>query len=118
MAEIDTLNSLNIGVASPLLSRFDIVLILRDERNPDWDNRVADHILYNAAPTTTSDDVPLWSVTRLQTHFMAIRDNNPQLTPTASAILSAYYQACRANPMRDPSRTSVSFIFYICLILL
>jgi DNA replicative helicase MCM subunit Mcm2 (Cdc46/Mcm family) len=35
----------NTGLAPPLLSRFDVVLVLRDARDPEWDERVASHIL-------------------------------------------------------------------------
>jgi DNA helicase MCM9 len=37
--------SINTSLSGPLLSRFDIVLVLQDMKNPDWDARVADHIL-------------------------------------------------------------------------
>jgi DNA replicative helicase MCM subunit Mcm2 (Cdc46/Mcm family) len=37
--------AVNTGLAPPLLSRFDIVLVLRDARDPEWDERVASHIL-------------------------------------------------------------------------
>eukprot|EP01156_Anaeramoeba_ignava_P022708 Anaeramoba_ignava/c20965_g1_i1.p2 GENE.c20965_g1_i1~~c20965_g1_i1.p2 ORF type:complete len:110 (-),score=27.21 c20965_g1_i1:12-341(-) len=37
--------SVNLAMASPLLSRFDIVLLLMDNENPDWDRRIASFIL-------------------------------------------------------------------------
>jgi DNA replicative helicase MCM subunit Mcm2 (Cdc46/Mcm family) len=37
--------AVNTGLAPPLLSRFDVVLVLRDARDPEWDERVASHIL-------------------------------------------------------------------------
>ena len=40
----------NTSLSSPLLSRFDIVLVLQDLKNPEWDATVADHIL--SAPTS------------------------------------------------------------------
>lgn len=45
MSESQGTSSLNIGIASPLLSRFDLVLILRDERDPVWDARISEHLL-------------------------------------------------------------------------
>ena len=36
--------AVNTGLAPPLLSRFDVVLVLRDARDPEWDER-ASHIL-------------------------------------------------------------------------
>lgn len=38
-------NCSDIGIASPLLSRFDIILMLRDERDAVWESRVSEHIL-------------------------------------------------------------------------
>ena len=33
------------GLEGPLLSRFDLVLLLADPRNPDWDSVVAGQVL-------------------------------------------------------------------------
>lgn len=36
---------MNTTLSGPLLSRFDIVLVLLDEKNPEWDAIVSSHIL-------------------------------------------------------------------------
>lgn len=107
---VETDSTIDIGIAAPLLSRFDVVLILRDEHNEEWDARVAYHLLSNESLTGSQPSSLLWSIDKLQTHFMAIRDINPILSAEASEILGCYYKSCRAHPSRDPARTTVRLL--------
>lgn len=51
----------NTSLSGPLLSRFDIVLVLQDMKNPEWDETVADHILNGTEHTlSTSGDAVSW----------------------------------------------------------
>lgn len=59
--------TVNVGIASPLLSRFDLVLLLKDRVDKEWDELVADYILEGKGlgPTQT-DDGSCWNLQTLQ----------------------------------------------------
>lgn len=105
-------SSLNIGIDSPLLSRFDLVYILRDERNEQWDCRIADHLLELSSHRTGLKrcDEKLWSNEKLQSHFVAVRNIHPQMTDEANEMLGSYYRRCRNDPGRDLGRTTVRLL--------
>lgn len=116
MCEPEGTNSLNIGIASPLLSRFDLVFILRDERIPEWDAVIAEHLLaqvrtgfkgFFISDSATND---IWNTQKLQAHFTNICNIQPKMSDEASVIIAKYYQKCRDDPQRDFGRTTVRLL--------
>lgn len=57
---------MNIALPSPLLSRFDLVLLIKDAVIEDWDNSVTDYILNGRNNYSKLSDNGLWSVDILQ----------------------------------------------------
>ena len=68
---------MNIGIPSPLLSRFDVVLLLRDSDDAARDERLADHILHHnnrATSQQTSGAEPrAWSSDKLRSYFEYVK---------------------------------------------
>lgn len=114
MSEPEGMTSINIGIATPLLSRFDLVFILKDERIPEWDDAISFHLL---AQVTTgfqdllvAKDAEIWEQKKLQIHFAAVKQIQSKMSPIASATLAAYYRKCRSDPLRDQARTTVRLL--------
>ena len=59
--------SVNVALASPLLSRFDMVLLLLDTHNPEWDEKVASFIL--SGRTDASQTASIWPIEKLQSYI-------------------------------------------------
>ncbi|KAK5649225.1 hypothetical protein RI129_000254 [Pyrocoelia pectoralis] len=104
--------SLNLAIPSPLLSRFDVVLMLKDTYKYEWDSLIAKHILSESEKSKDSSalDSSLWSIEMLQQYFVLIKTLNPALTPISDQILAAYYQAQRREATRNKSRTTVRLL--------
>ena len=103
--------SVNIALASPLLSRFDIVLVLMDTQNEEWDRIVSSFIL-NAA--TLAADGPAredWSLEKLQSYMAYVKSTfEPELSTEASQVLSKYYQMQRQVDLRNAARTTIRLL--------
>ncbi|KAH9495874.1 DNA helicase mcm9 [Bulinus truncatus] len=98
----------NIALASPLLSRFDLVLVLLDTNNDHWDRIVSSFILEGKHPVDC--DVNIWSMDRMQAYLTMIKSINPVLTPESSRVLQAYYRAQRAADDRNAARTTMRLL--------
>lgn len=101
--------SVNAGLASPLLSRFDLILVLIDKKNSAWDEIVAHHIL-NGNTSVATGDSSQWSFEMMKSYFSIIKNLKPSLTPAANQVLSKYYYAQRQADDRNAARTTVRML--------
>ncbi|KAF2351466.1 MCM OB domain [Trinorchestia longiramus] len=109
--------NLNVGVASPLLSRFDLILVLLDTNNPNWDQLVSNYILSGGAggrvlgeDTAVASEGCLWRLDKMRAYFRYSRRLQPRLSAAADAVLSRFYQMQRSNRGRDQSRTTIRLL--------
>lgn len=116
-----------LNISGPLLSRFDIVLLLLDDINPIWDEQVADHILKthsNSAastpgsllkdlikPSSTSAASVFSDINVLQQYIQWVKTRfHPTMTPESEEILSGYYHLRRFAHGRHAARTTLRLL--------
>ncbi|ESO91569.1 hypothetical protein LOTGIDRAFT_121966, partial [Lottia gigantea] len=98
----------NVALASPLLSRFDLVLVLLDSQNEDWDRMVSSYILENKSIGVNTKH--LWSMEKMQAYLALIKTVVPKLTEGATRVLQAYYRAQRGADNRNAARTTMRLL--------
>lgn len=124
---------MNTSLGGPLLSRFDLVLVLPDVQRKEWDEAVADHILAarwagadgdgdSEAPGALGADIQgsaptqavpssEWTVASLRKYFAHVKDEfAPSLDASAEATISAYYQLQRQAEGRNAVRTTLRLL--------
>ncbi|CAI9104079.1 OLC1v1002690C1 [Oldenlandia corymbosa var. corymbosa] len=106
--------SVNTTLSGPLLSRFDIVLVLLDTKNPDWDAVVSSHILAEAEKEKGNRDEDLasiWPLTMLRRYIYYVKRNfKPVLSKEAEKVISSYYQLQRRSATQNAARTTVRML--------
>lgn len=107
--------SVNTALSGPLLSRFDIVLVLLDTKNPQWDVIVSSHILSESEQQKKgSHDEGLsdiWSLSMLRRYIHFVKGYfRPVLTKEAEKIISSYYQLQRRSATHNAARTTVRML--------
>ncbi|NWV30535.1 MCM9 helicase, partial [Origma solitaria] len=100
--------SVNIALGSPLLSRFDLVLVLLDTKNEEWDHIISSFILQNKG--CPSKPEKLWSMERMKTYFCLIKSIQPKLSDESNLILVRYYQMQRQSDCRNAARTTIRLL--------
>ncbi|KAK3821929.1 MAG: MCM2/3/5 family-domain-containing protein, partial [Linnemannia gamsii] len=107
--------SINIALASPLLSRFDIVLVLMDTGNQRWDEKISSYILETRMLMDGVDEERarsnLWSIEKVKAYLIWIKSTfEPKLTPPAEEVLVSYYQLQRKADLRNAARTTIRLL--------
>ncbi|KAI0240937.1 DNA helicase mcm9, partial [Massospora cicadina] len=118
--------SINLALASPLLSRFDMILVLLDSQNEDWDRYcqyykfihrlVSSFILESECDQgAPKDDSPhvnhLWSVEKLKAYIAYTKQRFvPRMTQDCQDVLMAYYRLQRSTDQRSAARTTLRLL--------
>jgi len=92
--------SVNTTLSGPLLSRFDIVLVLLDTQNDDWDKIVSSHILkesFDEKKDKTNASDANWTLPKLRRYINYVKWFKPVLTKEAERVISSYYQRQRKS---------------------
>lgn len=127
--------STNTAIASPLLSRFDLVLILLDSPQKEWDKRVSTFLLQqavNAGAGAGSDnnakkninnerrhsinnkqypEESSWELLKLRDYIAYVKQHfQPVMSKEAQFLLMRYYQMQRQSEERSNGRTTVRLL--------
>ncbi|XP_024162361.1 probable DNA helicase MCM9 isoform X2 [Rosa chinensis] len=106
--------SVNTALSGPLLSRFDIVLVLLDTKNPEWDGVVSSHILSEGEPDKGKQDenlADIWPFPMLRRYIHFVKGFfKPVLTKEAEIVISSYYQLQRKSATDNAARTTVRML--------
>lgn len=94
-----------IGISTSLISRFDLIIELRDEKDDEWDLELIDFLL-DLRPND-SPDKDLFTELDIKAHLMVARGLQPEIDQATYHVITAYYSFCRADEYRDYSRTTV-----------
>ncbi|KAG7999789.1 DNA helicase MCM9 [Nibea albiflora] len=100
--------SVNVALASPLLSRFDLVLVLMDTKNEEWDHIISSFILEDRG--LPADSSGLWSLEKMKAYFSVIKCLKPQVSEEANTILTRYYQLQRQSDNCNTGRTTIRML--------
>ncbi len=86
----------NITLPIPLLTRFDLIFVVKDEPSTERDLEVAEHIINLHASSSTASR-SLIEPDMLTKYLTYAKRFDPQLTPEATKIITDYYLKMRGN---------------------
>lgn len=86
----------NLNLSAPIMSRFDLFFVVRDEPNENVDRKLADHIV-NVHRCRDDAVQPEFSTELLQRYIRFARTFRPVFTDEAKALLVEKYKDLRSN---------------------
>ncbi|MES1904297.1 MAG: DNA helicase mcm9 [Paramarteilia canceri] len=106
--------NLNLAMSSPLLSRFDLIILLLDRKDDNWDEIIANHLLVKKEtsdenPDTTNDGIK-WTTESIRRYILCAKMFRPQFQENAKVLVSKYYSLQRSNDSTNGLRTTVRLL--------
>lgn len=105
--------SSNLALASPLLSRFDLILVMVDRKNEEWDRTLSTSILEAACRTGSrrpKGDAFI-DFDTLKGYVEYVRyEKKPGISVGGRIVLGKYYQLQRRADIRDAARTTIRLL--------
>ncbi len=86
----------NINLPVTILSRFDMLFIMKDVPDPDIDSRMSEHILTLHRTRTTLEEAPI-ETDMLKKYISYAKTIEPQMTEEAASELKSFYLKMRSS---------------------
>jgi DNA helicase MCM9 len=110
--------TVNINMSTPLLSRFDVILLLLDTPNEEWDQKASTFLLQGKDILKKSNKCDLWDFDKLKLYLNYVKRFEPVLCEKAHSIIQTYYKLQRDSDDRSASRTTVEVMDVVVAITL
>ncbi|KAJ1759837.1 DNA helicase mcm9, partial [Coemansia sp. RSA 1591] len=107
--------AVNTALSTPLLSRFDLVLVLLDTHDEQWDAHVSSFLLGSRdgeeAGLGSDGEQDVWEFDRLQAYLAFVKTAfQPETTPASEQVLTRYYQLQRQRDTLNAARTTIRLL--------
>ena len=100
----------NTALASPLLSRFDLIIPILDTKNDHWESKVADCILERELESLCTDDC-LFSFDHIRAYIAWCKSKySPKISNDANEVLKTYYRYQRSKDQRNSVRVTIRLL--------
>ncbi|MEM1583540.1 MAG: minichromosome maintenance protein MCM [Nitrososphaerota archaeon] len=87
--------TVNVNLPITILSRFDLIFVLRDEPIPEQDQKIATHILSLQSRSTPSSEPPIEPEV-LKKYIAYAKRIQPELSPRAAKLIENFYLQMRS----------------------
>ncbi|KRZ42620.1 DNA helicase MCM9, partial [Trichinella pseudospiralis] len=110
------------NLSSPLMSRFDVILYLRQSSDKEWCPKICAHLLYEQLASASAsfrqssvDSNPsasslFWTFDKIKTYIKVVKSIEPSISEGAEKVLTQYFMKQRSNVNREEGLTTVRML--------
>ncbi|KRY42697.1 DNA helicase MCM9, partial [Trichinella spiralis] len=111
------------NLSSPLMSRFDVILYLRQSSDKEWCPKICAHLLYEQVASASasfrqssvdssnaSGSSLFWTFDKIKTYIKVVKSIEPSISEGAEKVLTQYFMKQRSNVNREEGLTTVRML--------